>query len=41
MQEIQSKLQLNETRIRVLELALEDASNRRLNTLVQTISLHK
>ena len=39
MQEIQSKLQFHEMRIRVLELALEDASDRRLNTLVQTLTL--
>ena len=38
MRDIEAKLYLQEPRIRQLELALEDAADRRLNTLVQTLS---
>lgn len=39
MQEIDTELKGHETRIRQLEVALQDASERRLNILVQTLSL--
>lgn len=39
MQDIDAELKAHETRIRQLEVALQDAAERRLNILVQTLSL--